>query len=134
FCPWSFSAAVPSANLPLNAIFGAYHDIDPSVCGNIRYAISGSFPCRTFMFDFNAVCHYSCTSQKTTQRIVLYETSNAIEVYIGSKPTCGGWNGGRAVIGIQNGAGSQGVVAPGRQTGSWTASNEAWRFTPSGAP
>ena len=134
FCPWSYSASVPSANLPLNSIFGAYHDIDPSVCGQIRYAISGSYPCRTFMFDFNAVCHYSCNSKKTTQRIVLYETSNVIEVYIGNKPTCTGWNGGRAVIGIQNAAGNVGLVAPGRQTGSWTASNEAWRFTPTGPP
>lgn len=134
FCPWAFSAAVPSANLPLNSIFGAYHDIDPSVCGNIRYAISGSYPCRTFMFDFNAVCHYSCNSLKTTQRIVLYETSNVIEVYIGNKPTCNGWNGGRAVIGIQNAAGNVGLVAPGRQTGNWSASNEAWRFTPAGSP
>lgn len=134
FCPWAFSASVPSANLPLNSIFGAYHDIDPSVCGNIRYAISGSYPCRTFIFDFNAVCHYSCNSKKTTQRIVLYETSNVIEVYVGSKPVCNGWNGGRAVIGIQNAAGNVGLVAPGRQTGSWTASNEAWRFTPAGPP
>lgn len=134
FCPWSYTASIPSPSLPLNAIFGAYHDIDPSVCGQIRYAISGSFPCRTFMFDFNAVCHYSCTSLKTTQRIVLYETSNAIEVYIGNKPTCNGWNGGRAVIGIQNAAGDVGLVAPGRQTGNWSASNEGWRFTPAGLP
>ena len=134
FCPWSYTASVPSASLPLNAIFGAYHDIDPSVCGQIRYAISGTYPCRTFMFDFNAVCHYSCNSLKTTQRIVLYETSNTIEVYIGNKPTCNGWNGGRAVIGIQNAAGDVGLVAPGRQTGNWSASNEGWRFTPSGLP
>lgn len=134
FCPWAFTAAVPSGNLPLNSIFGAYHDIDPSVCGQIRYAISGAYPCRTFMFDFNQVCHYSCNNLRTTQRIVLYETSNVVEVYIGNKPACGGWNGGRAVIGMQNAAGNTGIVAPGRQTGNWTASNEAWRFTPSGAP
>ena len=134
FCPWSFTASVPNAALPLNSIFGAYHDIDPSVCGTIRYAISGTFPCRTFMFDFDQVCHYQCNGQRTSQRIVLYETSNVIEVYIGSKQVCNGWNGGRAVIGIQNAAGDLGVVAPGRQTGSWTTSNEGWRFTPSGTP
>jgi len=134
FCPWAFTASIPSANLPLNAIFGAYHDIDPSVCGTIQYAISGNWPCRTFMFDFNQVCHYDCNNLRTTQRIVLYETSNVIEVYIGNKPTCNGWNGGRAVIGIQNAAGDVGLVAPGRQTGNWSAANEAWRFTPNGAP
>ncbi|MCX7744883.1 MAG: hypothetical protein N2167_10015, partial [Flavobacteriales bacterium] len=42
FCPWSYTASVPNPALPLNSIFGAYHDIDPSVCGNIRYAILGA--------------------------------------------------------------------------------------------
>ncbi len=72
-----------------NAIFGAYHDADPSECGNIRYAILGAYPCRTFVFNYDAVCQYSCTNTQTTQQIVLYETTNAIEVYIQNKPSCG---------------------------------------------
>lgn len=62
----------------------------------------------------------------------LYETTNAIEVYIQDKPVCSDWNDGNAVIGIQNADGSAGVSPPGRNTGAWSASNEAWRFTPSG--
>ena len=133
FCPWAFAAAVPNAGLPLNAIFGPYHDIDPSVCGNVRYAILGVAPCRVFVVNFDAVCHFSCNSLISSSQIVLYETTNAIEVYIGNKPTCAGWNGGRAVIGIQNAAGSVGLTPDSRQTGPWTANNEAWRFTPDGA-
>ncbi len=134
FCPWQFNQAVPNANLPLNAIFGAYHDVDPSICGTIRYAVLGSWPCRTFVFNYNGVCHYSCTNLTTTQQIVLYETTNVIEVYIQNKPTCNGWNSGNAVIGIQNATGTVGLTPPGRNTGPWTANNEAWRFTPNGAP
>lgn len=133
YCPWAFTATVPSAALPLNAIFGPYHDIDPSVCGNVRYAILGAAPCRVFVVNFDQVCHFSCNSLISSSQIVLYETTNAIEVYVANKPTCAGWNGGRAVIGIQNAAGSVGLTPNSRQTGPWTANNEAWRFTPDGA-
>jgi gliding motility-associated-like protein len=133
FCPWQYNQTIPDNGLPLNAIFGAYHDVDPSVCGNIRYALLGSWPCRTFVFNYDAVCHYSCNNLKTTQQIVLYENTNVIEVYIQSKPTCNSWNSGNAVIGIQDANGAVGLTPPGRNTGPWSANNEAWRFTPNGA-
>lgn len=133
FCPWSFNAACPSPALPLNAVFGPYHDIDPSVCGSVRYAVLGAAPCRVFVVNFDNVCHFSCNSLISRSQIVLYETTNAIEVYIENKPTCVGWNSGNALVGIQNAAGTQGVTPASRQTGAWSASNEAWRFTPNGA-
>lgn len=146
YCEWSFSASIPTPGPPPggiynNSINGAYHDIDPSTFwGNadINYKILGTSPCRTFVVNYYDVDHYDCESgifssgKQTTQQIVLYETTNAIEVYIRDKPVCGGWNGGRAVIGLQNSTGTQGITPPGRNTGSWSASNEAWRFTPSG--
>jgi hypothetical protein len=134
YCPYAFNANCPSADLPRNSIFGAYHDIDPSVCGGASYAILGVAPCRVFVVNYNNVCHFSCNSLHSTSQIVLYETTNAIEVYIEDKETCLGWNSGNALIGIQNAAGSTGLVANGRQTGPWSASNEAWRFTPTGVP
>lgn len=134
YCPYAFTAQCPSAALPLNSIFGAYHDIDPSVCGGASYAILGAAPCRVFVVNYNNICHFSCNEMHSTTQIVLYETTNAIEVYIGNKETCTGWNAGNALIGIQNATGTTGVVADGRQTGPWSASQEAWRFTPTGAP
>ena len=95
---------VPS--LPTNSIMGIYHDIDPSVCGAIRYANLGSYPCRTFVVNFDNVCHYSCTNLVSRHQIVIYESTNAIEVYVESKPTCASWNSGNALIGIQNAAGN----------------------------
>lgn len=134
FCPWAFTADCPNPVLPLNSIFGVYHDIDPNVCGDAKYAILGEAPCRVFVLNFDDVCHFSCNELNSTTQVVLYETTNIIEVYVQNKPTCSGWNSGNAVIGIQNADGSQGYVAPGRQTGPWTASEEAWRFTPDGVP
>jgi gliding motility-associated-like protein len=134
YCSWSFSSLVPSTLLQLDAIFGAYLDIDPSISGNVYYDITGSYPCRTFVFKFNQVALFSCSSSYCTQQIVLYESTNVIEVYIQSKPVCASWNSGNSVIGIQNSTGTTGLAPPGRNTGAWSATNEAWRFTPNGTP
>jgi len=64
--------------------------------------------------------------------MVLYESTNIIEVYIETKSTCPNWNNGNSVLGIQNATGTQGLTANGRNTGSWTTENEAWRIVPSG--
>ena len=134
YCDWQFSQSIPnSTGVPYrSSINGAYHDIDPSVAGNIRYAILGDYPCRTFVVSFDNIPHYQCNSEITTQQIVLYETTNIIDVYVEDKPICGSWNGGNALIGIQNAGGTTAYVPPARNTGPWTASNEAWRFSPSG--
>lgn len=134
YCAWSYSASCPSASLQKNSIFGPYHDIDPSVTGALYYGIQGVAPCRTFVISFYNVALFSCTSLKATHQIVLYENTNVIEVYIKDKPSCTGWNSGNTVVGIQNSTGTVGYVAPGRNTSAWTTTNEAWRFTPSGAP
>ncbi len=133
YCPWSFSASCPSSSLISNAIFGVYHDIDPSVSGTMYYAILGSYPCRTFVVNWNQIAMYSCTYIKATHQIVLYETSNIIEVYVQNRPLCSTWNSGNGLIGIQNAGGTQGYTPSGRNTGAWSAQNEAWRFTPTGS-
>ena len=136
FCTFGYSASIPSTPTLTgpyeNAIHGAFHDIDPSVAGDINYATLGTAPCRTFVVNFSNVAHFSCTNLLTTQQIVIYETTNAIEVYIENKPTCTTWNSGNALIGIQNIGATQGICPPNRNTGPWSATQEAWRFTPNG--
>ena len=135
---YAFSSSIPSApvlaNPYENSINGAFLDIDPSIGGDINYTTLGIAPCRTFVVNFNNVPSFSCNTLLVTQQIVIYETTNAIEVYIEDKPTCTAWNSGNAVIGIQNIGATQGICPPGRNTGPWTATNEAWRFTPNGTP
>ena len=137
FCPWAFSASCPSTNLvSMGNIFGIYHDIDPSVCGNIKYYINGTAPCRQFIVSFDQICQFSCTSIKSRHMMVLNETTNYIDVYVEAKPLCSGWNGGRAIIGIQDASGTVGITAPGRNSApTWTVTTpEAWRFKPDGTP
>ena len=135
YCEYSFTNSLPSASLPTNSIMGIYHDIDPSVCGNIRYANLGSYPCRTFVVNFDNVCQFSCNNLLSRHQIVIYESTNAIEVYVESKPTCASWNSGNALIGIQNVAGNVAYTPFNRNTGPWTVNTpEAWRFLPNGTP
>ncbi len=138
--PWEFNNAVPSPNLvDAGHIFGVYHDIDPSVPvsggGYVRWHLLGSAPCRIFVVTFYELAHFSCNNLRSTHMMVLYETTNVIDVYVQKKQTCFNWNNGNAVIGIQNQNGTQGIAAPGRNTNNWTVNTpEAWRFTPSGTP
>lgn len=138
--PWQFNAAAPSPNLvDAGHIFGIYHDIDPSVPvpggGYVRWHLLGAAPCRIFVVTFYELAHFSCNNLRSTHMMVLYETTNVIDVYVEKKQTCFNWNDGNAVIGIQNQNGTQGIAAPGRNTGNWTINTpEAWRFTPAGAP
>jgi large repetitive protein len=143
YCNWSFTDACPSANLPLNAIFGVYEDIDPTHQGLVNWQFAGTYPCRMLVVSYYQVPYYGdqnsvntahCQGQSlyATSQIVLYESTNVIEVYVKDKEICTDWNSGNGLIGIQNSTGTLGIAAPGRNTSQWTAHNEAWRFTPNG--
>ena len=77
---------------------------------------------------------FDCTTQWTTSQIILYESTNVVEVHIGHKTICTTWNGGYAICGVQNATGTAATTAPGRDYPStWSVTNEGWRFTPSGS-
>ena len=132
---YSYTDALPSANLFHDAIYGVYHDIDPSLGGTIAWELLGTAPCRTLVVSYHDVPLFSCTSVRSTFMMVLYESTNVIEVYVEEKSPCAGWNGGNSLIGVQNGNGTAAATPPGRNTGNWSVgagSPEAWRFVPSG--
>ena len=134
--PWLINNSIPTAvtGFPRSMI-GLFHDIDPTVVGTVRYGIIGNFPCRKAVISFSGVSQYSCTAQASTFQIVLYELTNVIEIYVFRKPLCSIWNNGRACLGIQNTAGTLATSPTGRNTGAYNINTqEAWRFTPSGAP
>ena len=119
-------------------IFGVAHDIDPGDCGEINYIVLGSYPARQFVVNYNDVCHFgfSCVDENgndytSTSQIILYESSNSIDINIIDKPLCTDWNDGLAVVGIQNVDNSIAFTAPERNTGAWATTNEFWRFSPS---
>lgn len=134
---WSFSNNIPNATLFRNSIFGVYHDIDPSLGGDVGWElITLNTGCRALVAAWHDIPMFSfaCNSKLYTGMIVLYENTNIIDVYIEEKQVCDTWNSGNAIVGLQNASGTAGVAAPGRNglDADWTVYNEAWRFRPAG--
>ncbi len=146
FSTWIMGGAVPYAGnasqAPFrNSINGVFQDSNPSVSNsfahpNINYYTAGVYPNRAFVVNFSQLAQYGCSSDAgvgaQTSQMVIYETSNNIEVYVQRRVPCTAWNSGNGFIGIQNNDGTIGSVPPGRNVGTWSAANEAWRFTPNG--
>ncbi|MFD0964485.1 T9SS type B sorting domain-containing protein [Pseudofulvibacter geojedonensis] len=140
FCPWQFDLPIPDANFPTNiepkkitnAIYGVFHDIDPSEGGEIGWQVFGEYPCRALVVSYYQVPLFECTDVTSTFQMVLYEATNIIEVNIEQKSICTEWNGGRSLIGLQNANGTMGISPENRNTSAWETHNESWRFIPSG--
>lgn len=141
-CPWQVQTTIPNSNFPVkNAIYGVYQDLNPDVFNTginqyptVNFTIIGEYPNRKAVYTFNEMGFYACNYQNggQTSQIVLHETTNIIDVNIVRRVPCTNWNGGNGLIGIQNIEGNLGISPPNRNTGSWSAFDESWRFTPSG--
>src|ERR1041385_5521956 len=102
--------------------------------GAIYYKVVGTAPCRALVVYWLQCPLYSCTTPYVYQQIVLYETTNNIDVNVQSNSSCASWNSGYGIIGIQNAAATVGYAAPSRNVPTiWSAANESWRFSPNGA-
>ncbi|MBN8642207.1 MAG: fibronectin type III domain-containing protein [Flavobacteriales bacterium] len=136
YSAWSFASNIPNPSLFKNSIFGVYQDIHPGVGGTIGWElITLNTGCRALVASWKNVPMYACTSQLYSGMMVLYENTNVIEIYIQQKTLCSTWNGGNAIVGLQNATGTQATIVPGRNglDADWAVNNEAWRFVPSGA-
>lgn len=134
--PANFSEALPNPNLPKEAIFGVFHDMffSESNGSEINYAVIGTAPYRKFVVNFRNGRISGCDSEASSSQIVLSEGSNNIEIFVENKPlACDLTRFKNAVIGINDATGDLGLAAPGRNTGNWSAQNEAWVFAPSGS-
>lgn len=136
----STTGAIPNTFYAPNMIFGPYHDIDPGLSSpnkKIEYRVEGTAPKRRFIASYNDVPYFgsSCTTQRATHEMVLYEGTGIVEVYIKDKPFCTGWNGGNAILGMQDGTRTQAIAPAGKNATQWgsTGMNECYRFIPYGS-
>ncbi|MEM7039296.1 MAG: SprB repeat-containing protein, partial [Bacteroidota bacterium] len=135
FDAWAINAAIPGNNAVANSICAPWHDMDPRFGGTIRWNVYGTAPCRVFVVSWNQIPMFSCNNLIATQQIAIYETTNIVETFIANKPSCTTWQGAAAIHGIQNAAATAATVVPGRNFPTqWAATNDAWAFTPAGAP
>jgi len=140
---WQLTTALPNTvDLPANTICAAFRDIDQGLGGNSYIETLGSAPCRALVMSWvnvplyanGAGLGYCDGTPLSTFQLVLYENTNYIDVYIANSFSCAGWNGGNGIIGLLDGTGTVSVSPPGRNLTAWSVTNEAWRFSPSGAP
>ena len=153
----SISNTTPSPSLIRNAIFAGFQDylvapvafgcIAGDNCGSITTYTTGIAPYRQFVINYNLINHWGCSNDlnpinnvKSTFQVVLYETTNVIDIYVKDKPlTCIGnssANNGvtNSLIGLNNSDGTLGIAPtlPNRNTSVFSVTNEAYRFTPDG--
>ncbi len=135
YCSWPINAALPGATsgLPNATILTPWQDLNPSFGGNINYAVRGVAPYRRFVVSYDQVAMFSCTTLLFSQQVILYETTNIIEFHILNKPICATWNNGAAIQGLHIDATTAFVVAGRNYPMQWSATNDAYRFSPVGA-
>lgn len=115
---------LPDTTEPNNFI-SAGMDLNPiDAPGKVSFKTIGVAPFRKLVVQFLDVTNLTFgTPPDVSFQIILYETTNVIEVH-GSKFL----NVTAGVIGIENEDGTSGVHAPGRNNNFYNTTNEAWRF------
>ena len=135
FCPWNISSTpIPDSVFPKNNIFGVYQDIaEVTQNGSITYTSSGFAPFKRELINYTDVPVYDNNSNSNitmTSQIILYETYNIVDVQVQHREPYPNHNNGNGILGIQNQDATLGYAPPNRNTGPWTANEEAWRFKP----
>ncbi len=116
---------LPDVVAPSNLIAWAWEDLNPTAGGTVDYFTVGTAPTRVCVVNINSIQHYGGGNAITTQ-ILLYEGTNFIEIHTTTMPS----DGGDHTMGIENLGGTLGYPAPGRNSSNWSATNDAFRWTP----
>ncbi len=125
---WQITGPLLGDTSMRNTICAPWGDLDP---GDHFISTKGVAPNREFVVFNCEAWVYFCYWMLASSVVVLHETTNLVDVYIGHHSYCPGWNGGYGIVGIQNATGTAATVAPGRDYPvTWDGKYEAYRFTP----
>jgi gliding motility-associated-like protein len=155
---WFIDAPIPFGGFPdcspgdyaRTSIMAAFMDLDPRpgpaspIASSppdrkIQWRVEGSAPCRRFVVSYYHIGAFQMTTcgqnpdSAATFQIVMYESTGLIDIFIQNKScTATSANGTQAILGVQDFSRTKAVAAPGKNATTWTASNEGYRFVPSG--
>lgn len=131
--PYIIASGIPGNSALANSIAGVYADIFMVVSGSVSWGVRGTAPNRKLVVTYCNCPLYNCKSQLVDFQIMLYETTNIIEVHITRRDNCSSGTGGKGIEGVENSSMTAGTAVPGRNfpSGLWTVTTpEAYRFTP----
>jgi hypothetical protein len=115
---------IPTATIT-DFIAGTWNDLYPPAGGSITYQTQGVSPNRVFIVDYTGINHCCSAGPINTFQIKLFETSNNIEIHSTTITD----DGSTHTQGIQGP--TTGFAVAGRNgTTPWTATNDAYRFSP----
>ena len=113
----------------------AWVDLSPNMGGTISYETLGTAPDRRLVVNFEDVTYYGgSTGANITTQLIIYETSNAVEIHTTYQDSCqlsdGEFQSGFEFItqGVENADGTEAVFVPGRVITDYGLTNDAVRF------
>lgn len=109
------------SNVYNNLIAFAWTDLNNPTSGTISYQTMGTTPNRQFIVNFNSVSVFGTTN--ITTQVILYETTNLIEIHENTVPYH------NYTQGIEDSTGLVSYSPPNRNNLYWSASNDAYQFT-----
>jgi len=117
--------------IPQNCILGPFQDWDNSYyhASCIFYKSIGTSPNKKLIVSWCDIPLYDCYDSLGSFQIVLNEDSS-IENHLIKKPECPNLSGNKATQGIQNSTGTIGFAVEGRNSTSWIAEAESYKYTP----
>jgi hypothetical protein len=121
---------LPTSSDENNLIALVWEDLDPDSGndGTIRYETIGVAPDRILVMEYVDVPYWGSSTTVNTQ-LQLFEGTNRIEIHSTDIPA-----DGSATQGVENAAGTEGIATPGRNSQTWSASNDyvAFYYEPGG--
>ena len=117
---------IPTNDAVNNVIAFDWDDLYPPGGGSLLYQTIGTAPNRQLIVSIVNMPLFPNSTPDVTSQVVLYETSNIIEIHTTQVTS----DGSNQTMGIENANGTDGLTVPGRNSALWTASNDYVAFIP----
>ncbi len=126
--------SIPTPGAPDDIIAFHWNDLNLNLGGVVTYTTIGATPNRQCVITYSNVPHYNQGSAVNSGQIILYETTNNIEIHSvlvtadpDPFPSVG-------TQGIENASGTLGSATPGCNAAVFSQTNVAYRWFAGGAP
>ena len=119
---------IPGTATPNNLIAFAWEDLDPDGVGTIEYYTIGTAPDRRLIMNFIDVPHFPGPgpTNNITSQVQLWEGCGRIEIHTTTQPD--GFS--THTMGIENSTGTVAYAPTGRNSSTWTATDDYVAFVP----